>query len=253
MIYGWDHPCTAERYERFCERHERYRAANARLVEHARIEPGMRVLDLAAGTGRTAEACIAAGAEVICWEPAAAMREAGERRLPEARWVAEVPAGSFDRVICGAAAWQWQPLARFAATAADALAGGGALVFNTPSLYLGIADEPGGGADPHLLELPARLSRGAAPRAEISVEPLSAELVETELLRAGLQPERWRFEIAITMDCQCDWYRIPVLTDALLGRLGIAERDRLIDEAQLSLDAGSWKREGWMGWTAWKQ
>ena len=251
MTYGWDHPSTAERYERFCERHERYRAANRELVKRARIEPGMRLLDLGAGTGRTAEACMAMGVEVVCWEPAAAMRAAGARRVPLAAWVEAMPAGRFDRVVCGAAAWQWQPFPSFVSAAAERLEPGGALAFNMPSLYLGIPDEPGGGADPMLWRLPARLARGEAPRGE-AAERLSIEAVEEALDRAALRHERWSFEVAMTLDCQCDWYCIPVLTDALLGDLDIGERDARIDEARAGMDPASWKREGWLGWTAWK-
>jgi hypothetical protein len=252
MIYGWDHPCTAERYERFCERHERYRTANAELVKRARVEPGMRVLDLAAGTGRTGEACLALGAEVVCWEPAAAMRAIGERRVPAAIWVEQLPAARFDRVLCGAAAWQWQPFASFVSTAVERLDLGAALAFNMPSLYLGIPDEPGEGEDPLLFELPSRLACGAAPRAEVTTEPLSIEAVEEALERAGIRHERWRFDVAMTLDCQCDWYRIPVLTDALLTDFDLAGRDARVDEARAGTDPASWKREGWIGWTAWK-
>ena len=60
---GWDHAATARIYEEFCERHERYRRANLELVRHARLAGGQRMLDLAAGTGRTAEAILGAGWE----------------------------------------------------------------------------------------------------------------------------------------------------------------------------------------------
>ena len=53
---GWDDPQAPIYYEAFCRKHSRYGRANAALIAHARMEPGMRVLDLAAGTGRTAEA-----------------------------------------------------------------------------------------------------------------------------------------------------------------------------------------------------
>ncbi len=55
---GWDDPETAMYYEAFCRSHSRYARANAALVAHAFITPGMRLLDLAAGTGRTAQAAL---------------------------------------------------------------------------------------------------------------------------------------------------------------------------------------------------
>src|SRR5215212_4951359 len=114
---GWDHPATARYYEQFCERHERYRRANRELVRHARLAGGQRVLDLAAGTGRTAEAIlerVGKSAQITCVEPAAAMRRVGKLRmgLGGARWLAKCPAdvGGFDRILCGAGIWQMTPL-----------------------------------------------------------------------------------------------------------------------------------------------
>ena len=252
MTYGWDHPETAQRYEAFCERHDRYQRVNAELVRHAEIAPGQRVADMAAGTGRTAEPLIAAGAQVVCWEPAVAMRRVGMRRVQAADWPEQPPKGQFDRVLCGAAAWQWRPFADFAGICAALLAPGGALVFAIPSLYLGIAEESGGGADPLLLALPALLAQGRVPDA-CEGAWLSAESVEADLRMAGFEPLRWSFRLAITQACQCDWYRIPVLTDALLSELDAQERDARIAEARRELDDASWKWEGWTGWTAWKR
>jgi hypothetical protein len=213
----------------------------------------MDVLDVAAGTGRTAELVVAAVARVICWEPAAAMREAGQRRVPAAEWLDSPPEDAYDRVLCGAAAWQWQPFAGFAQFAAGRLPSGGAVAFNIPSLYLGIPDEPGGGPDPLLLELAGRLARGAVPRAAPLQEALSADRIEADLAAAGLEPESWQFRIRISQECLCDWYRIPVLTDALLGELDADERDARVEQALAHLAMDSWKWEGWMGWTAWKR
>src|SRR5258706_7893428 len=102
MPTGWDHPDTARYYEAFCEMHGRYREANLALIGAASLGRGQSVLDVAAGTGRTAEAALDSGCKVICFEPAAAMREMGERRVPGAQWLAEWPAGvdRFDRVLC---------------------------------------------------------------------------------------------------------------------------------------------------------
>ena len=253
MIYGWDHSLTAARYERFCERHARYDDANRHLIERAEIAAGHSVLDIAAGTGRTAEPALAAGAEVVCWEPAAAMRAAGERRVPGAVWTADLPDRRFDRVLCGAAAWQWQPFSTFVRMAEHRLRPGGALVFNVPALYLGVPDEPGGGRDPLLLELASRLTGGAAPRAQPVSSPASISSVEASLADAGFRSERWSFRLRISQESLVDWYRIPVLTDALLGDLDASARDARLSQACQDLDYGSWKWEGWLGWTAWKR
>jgi SAM-dependent methyltransferase len=77
------------------------------LAARARIEPGRRVLDLAAGTGKLTRALVALGAEVVAVEPVPEMRRRLEHALPTVLaldGVAEalpLEAGSFDAVVCG--------------------------------------------------------------------------------------------------------------------------------------------------------
>ena len=69
---GWNDPRTARVYERFCNRHSRYRQANDALIAHAELREGQRILDVAAGTGRTTEVAlplIGDGGRVLCVEP----------------------------------------------------------------------------------------------------------------------------------------------------------------------------------------
>jgi len=44
------------------------------LVEHLRISPGRRVVDLAAGTGKLTRLLVPAGADLVAAEPVAGMR-----------------------------------------------------------------------------------------------------------------------------------------------------------------------------------
>src|SRR5215471_1072407 len=151
-MIGWNDPETAAYYEAFCRRHSRYARANAALIAHARIAPGMRLLDFAAGTGRTAEAALRRLGEsgsVLCVEPFFGMRAEGMRRITDSRvqWSASLPEASesFDRVLCGAAIWQMDSLCETFRTLAALLRPGGALCFNIPAAYLLEAEEPGGG------------------------------------------------------------------------------------------------------------
>jgi SAM-dependent methyltransferase len=250
MSVGWDSPRTAELYERFNERHGRYREANEALVAHAGLAGDLHVLDVAAGTGRTAEAALARlgeGAWILCFEPARAMREAGQERLTDGRisWTDELPTcGAFDRVLCGAAIWQLD-IAPLAALVVP----GGALCFTIPALYLGEGEEPGGGDDPLLVGLYARLAGGRAPDAPAG-EPLPD--VEALLEEAGLRPERWSFSRRLTQPELRDWLAIPPLTDRLLDGLDPDERLGALDEAYATVDAASWRWERWHGWTAWR-
>jgi cyclopropane fatty-acyl-phospholipid synthase-like methyltransferase len=93
---AWNYPETPVYYEAFYAAHPRYRKANSALIAHAGIRPGQRILDLGAGTGRTAEAAlerIGADGQVVCVEPSDAMRNAGKRRLddPRLEWRAALP------------------------------------------------------------------------------------------------------------------------------------------------------------------
>jgi len=255
MPIGWDHPDTARYYDAFCTQHSRYGDANRALIESAALRPPMRVLDWAAGTGRTAEAALEHGVEVACVEPARAMRQVGQGLVPRAEWLEAWPeeTEAFDRVLCGAAIWQMLPLGEAFAPAASALKAGGALVFNVPSLYLGEADPPGGGRDPYLLELAARLAVGRQPHAGAVERMPRAKEIDALLAAAGFASSRWRWRTRLTQPALCDWMKIPPLTDALFGGLPADERAALVDAAYARCDPDSWRWETWSGWTAWKR
>ncbi|MBK8995136.1 MAG: class I SAM-dependent methyltransferase [Myxococcales bacterium] len=251
MRYGWDHPITARRYQAFCSGPTRYSFANQALSRVADLDGARNILDFAAGLGHTAETMLAsapADAQVLCVEPAAAMRSAGRARLahPRVSWAAELPtAGAFDRIVCGAALWQvgdlGSTLGRLRALAwEDAL-----LCFTIPSLYLGIPDREGGGEDPLLTGFWAELARGRTPESVPHDPPPSrAQLLES--LRAqGLSPRLEQLEYRLTQTELRDWSRIPVLTDALFPELEAEARDLLIDAAFAKTDPSSHRFEGW--------
>jgi SAM-dependent methyltransferase len=256
---GWDHPETARYYDAFDRRHGRYRRANRILAGHAALARGLRVLDVAAGTGGTARAALkrlGPGGTVVCFEPAAAMRSLGERSLldPRVSWRDRWPVepGSFDRILCGAAIWQLHPLDETFRRCFDLLRPGGGLAFDLPSLYLGEPDEPGGGRDPYLMELPASLAAGRSNTAE-SFPPLpDAAGIERLLASAGFRADRWGFALPFRQTAYRDWLKIPPTTDGILAGLDARERARAIDGAFRRVDPKAWRRERWTGWTAWK-
>jgi len=252
---GWEHPDTARYYEAFCRQHPRYAVANRALIAAAALHPGLRVLDLGAGIGGTAESALEQGVELTCLEPARAMREVGEGRIPQARWIDTWPndGAAFDRVLCGAAIWQMLPLGATFARAASALRSGGAFVFNIPSLYLGEADPPGSEHDPYLLELAGKLSRGGLPTT-IAVERFpSADEIDALLDAAGFDSSRWCFRARVTQTELRDWMKVPPLTDTLLDGVPANDRASLVDAAYAQCDSASWRWETWSGWTAWKR
>ncbi|MEU6235111.1 class I SAM-dependent methyltransferase [Kitasatospora sp. NPDC047058] len=94
--------------------------------------PGMRVLDLGAGTGKLTATLVAAGADVIAVEPDAAMLAELRRELPAVRALlgsAEaipLPDGSVDAVLAGNA-MHWFDMAVAGPEIARVLAPGGVL------------------------------------------------------------------------------------------------------------------------------
>jgi SAM-dependent methyltransferase len=260
---GWDHPATPCYYEAFCREHSRYREANEALIRAAALAPGMRVLDIGAGTGRTAEGALRFLGDVgsvICVEPSGPMRRAGEQRLRDARviWREDAPAAEaqFDRVLAGASIWQLDPLETWMRWFWLAIRPGGAFCFNIPGLNLCEPDEPGGGRDPHLLELMAVLANGCGAPATDGRPPawqLDRPGISSLLEAAGFAPVCWSFRIQVTQASYASWLKIPVLTDRLLAGIDPPERARMIDAALAAADPASWKWERWYGWTAWKQ
>jgi SAM-dependent methyltransferase len=259
---GWDHPDTARYYARFRRRFARYRQANRQIARRAALGPGMRVLDVAAGDGgTTAEMLPLLGdlGTVLCYEPAAAMRALGESSLADHRvtWTGEWPSGSgrFDRVVCGAAIWQLEPLDETFRALHGLLVAGGCICFDIPALYLGEADEPGGGGDPMLLGLPAALAMtrgrrdGPVPSPRATLDTAS---VDRWLTRAGFRVERWSFSARWGQRAYREWLKIPPTTDHLLVGMSADERAAAIDRAFASVDPGSWRWERWLGWTAWR-
>lgn len=261
-IAAWDDAGTARMYERFCRRHCRYRIANDALAAHAALAPGLRVLDVGAGTGRTAQALlprIGDDGRVLCVEPAEAMRVAGARRLRDTRvaWTSTLPdeGASFDRIVCGAAMWQLLPLDESIRRLSAMLAPNGALVFNIPALYLREPDSPGAGRDPLLLELPTFIEGTVTVHENdgaMSGFANSARDLEELLMANRLRVERWSFSVRLTQAAYRDWLKIPPTSDGMLAGLSVDERARRIDRAYALADARSWRWERWLGWTAWR-
>jgi hypothetical protein len=184
------------------------------------------------------------------------MRTVGIERLRDSRiqWLAECPESTeaFDRIVCGAAIWQFLPLDRTFERLSRLLAPGGALSFNIPALYLGMADQPGGGRDPHLQELAVHLIDGCPPPAATTDVLPSPDGIDALLAAAGLVPSRWSFRTRLTQPAYRDWLKVPPMTNGWLRGLAAEERARRIDRAYRRVDPDSWRWEAWAGWTAWK-
>lgn len=248
----WNNPVTAERYRLFTERHDRYRIAARALVQAADVAPGHRVLDVAAGIGCTALACLEqlGGEDVVtAVEASDAMRQAGiaRTRSRPVVWHATIPEEQqFDRVICGAAIWALGPVSEVLGRLVDHVAPAGALAVSLPAAYLGEADQPGGGTDPFLTALPAALAGLGLANAPGTALP---HLDETSLTQAfldhGFTMSRSSTRLRLTQDAYCDWLALPPVNDTLLGKVPPEDRPAIVAGQACSLDKSSWRWETW--------
>jgi len=139
---------------------------------------------------------------------------------------------------------------------------GGALCFNIPALYLGEADQPGGGDDPNLWSLPGLLQQRAreliptlaqataAPARP--VDQLTTDAIDSMLRSQGLLATHWCLNARLSQVAYKDWLKIPVISNGFFPGLNSASRDQLIEQAFQQVDTHSWRWECWRGWTAWK-
>jgi len=122
--------------------------AVAWLVEHLRIGPGHRVVDLAAGTGKLTRLLVSTGAELVAAEPVAGMRATFRTSVPDVPVVASTAEqlafrdGSIDAVTV-AQAFHWFDHDRAIAELARTVRGGGrvGLVWNARDRSVAWVDE----------------------------------------------------------------------------------------------------------------
>lgn len=119
---------------------------------------------------------------------------------------------------------------------------------------------PGGGRDPLLQGLPAALARCSASSCD-AVQTAggghayalrcNAAEVERMLAAIGLRAEGGSFELHLTQAAPRDWLKIPPVSEGFFAGRSPEERERL-GAAYAEVDHRSWRRERWLGWTAWR-
>jgi SAM-dependent methyltransferase len=157
------------------------------LVELAGVQPGQRVLDVAAGDGNLAAAALARGADVDTCDLAPPMAARGRARLPDARWrVADAQAlpyldETFDAVLSSFGA-VLAPRARRAARELVRVARPGGVVGLTAWIPRGLP-----GRMDELVEQVAPLPDGVRPPSDWGVQAIARERLEPLLTDLGLR------------------------------------------------------------------
>ncbi len=211
---------TAARYHVLAPRLTVYRETNRRLVEWAGLAPGLRVVDLACGTGLTSAAIWAAEprlAALYAVDFSPAMLRSARRRLADlpVRWV-EADAADFarhlaepvDRILTNSAFWLFPSAAL--AEGYRALVPGGSWVCNIPDQDFDFGDGKGSA----LRELVNRAVRrlpalGAAAVHDVPPQ-WSLQVVRERAEGCGFQVERHGVQaIRLTPQDILDFYRLP--------------------------------------------
>lgn len=248
----WNHPVTARHYRLFTDRHDRYRIAAKALVQAAAVAPGHRVLDIAAGIGCTALACLEQlgdGDVVTAVEVSDAMRKEGSARTRDRpiTWHTAPPKGQqYDRVICGAAIWTLGPVSEVIGWMAQHVAPAGVLAVSLPAAYIGEVDAPGGGSDPRLIALTealAGLDLGNPP--ETALTPLTEASLTQAFCDHGFFLSRSSIRLRLTQDAYRDWLALPPVNETLLGQVPPEDRPALLARCSDGLDMSSWRWETW--------
>ena len=264
---GWDDPRNAELYDRFARDHGLYRDTSHDLVRLARLEDAVLVVDLACGTGVTAEAILATSrpsATVVALDGSAAMLAVARRRVtdPRVRWVCAPAAGlaehaaEADAIVCNSAFWQVDMDAALAA-AARTLRPGGRLAFNIGRqfLMLPLTPEELRPARPtlhHLIEAVAILDHGFVPsrRALSRGRPLTPDTVAEMIRRAGLILDRTEtLEYENPPEAQLAWVSVPIFADNVLPGMPHDQQLQVIKKAYARFDKTP-ARSVWMAWVA---
>lgn len=194
----------AETYHRIAAAMRNFQEANRALVDAAGVGPGMQIVDLGAGTGLTSQAAWTRMEKrgqliLVDLDPEAlqvARRTLGKSNadylnLDAAQWPQRVP-GPVDRVLAGAAFWQFAPPEPVLAAARSRLRQNGRLAFNILGSYFDYGD---GVISPQRAFAALLADRGQA----LAPQPprFNRPTVEHMLTAAGFKPVGFRVTEAV--------------------------------------------------------
>jgi ubiquinone/menaquinone biosynthesis C-methylase UbiE len=240
----WKSWRNAEVYDRFVIEGEIYRALNVELARHAELSTARSVLDLACGTGATAEACLAhmpGDATLLGVDAAEPMVALARDNVADPRARFEVAAadaldpaqhGIFDRVVCCAAFWQFAS-PRAALESIARVLDRGTLVFNVPAEHVA-------GEDALSHPLQVALARAieahtghAFSSARTKLDPV---VLDGMLADAGFEAaQKHRFVYGGPQGEMLEFLEIPAMREFLAPDLGEESWRRVLDVARASI------------------
>jgi SAM-dependent methyltransferase len=218
-----------------------------RVAELAAPEPGMRVLDLATGTGAVARASARCGASVVGVDVSEPMLALARELSPEIDFrmadahALPFPDADFDIVVCALAVSHFHEPLTALGESLRVLREGGRLVASTWAT---------GGSTPSSVEVARVLERSGAPGKGYTLDEetwLYPERGRELLRRAGfaevsVKPERFAGRFA-DADQALEWSLAWPCCSARLERLDVGRHEKFLAEARAALAGAdiSWK------------
>lgn len=242
----WEGRLNAEIYDRFVREQEIYRRLNAWLVDLADLTPAERIVDLACGTGATAEACLprmGARGELVGVDASAAMVDVARANVHDPRARFEVaPAASVehvvkppvDRVVCNAAFWQFPAPRPVIEAVSRLLRPGGTFVFNVPAERMRGEPAP---VHPFQAALARALERARGEAFHGTPSALDPNALHDALRGAGLSPHPLERRVYVgRQDELIRLMSIPAMIGPLAEGIPDGRRDALLQAVRRRVD-----------------
>ena len=240
----WNDWQNAELYAAYVHEFPIYQVLNRRLAELAQLEDAHRVLDLACGSGATAQSCLRllpGDAALLGIDTSEAMVGVAGSRVPDprARFRAlsaeqlDRLKGPFDRVVCNAAFWQLPERRGVLRNLARLVPTDGLFVFNLPADRL-----RGEATEAHPLQVAlGRIVRdtGAPPRP--AARQLDLEALKVRFADAGFEIQlKERFHYAGRQREMAELLEIPVMLASAAPELPPEDRLEALRRARRNID-----------------
>jgi ubiquinone/menaquinone biosynthesis C-methylase UbiE len=245
-ILLWNDWQNAEIYQAYTQEFPIYRVLNRHLVELAQVESARRVLDLACGSGATAQSCLRRlpmHGELVGVDTSAAMVGVAESWILDARarflvapaeCLDQEVEGPFDRVLCNAAFWQLPNRRKVLADLARLMSPGALFVFNIPADRLRGEESA---AHPFQEVLGRLLENRSAEALVPAARQLDEEGLKERLDNAGFELlSRERFTYSGTQEELAELMEIPVMLASAAPELSCKGRREALRIARETID-----------------
>lgn len=229
-----------------------YRESNRRLAEAADLKAGMRVVDLACGSGLTSLAAldvVPAGLDLTLIDSSRSMIEEAERNLgargatatfhvADAVNIGQLVTEKVDRVLCNLSLWYFAKPEDVLRELRKVIKPTGRLCFSLLGSYFNVGGEV---VSPYWALVKVLAERGVLPRALPDVDRLpNQRSIEGTLLGAGFKPLSFALdEIGAPDEELANWLRLYPIADGATRAEAVEKSLTLLESARDEIN--KWK------------